>query len=133
MQESNSVTNAKQETNKPQETRLIHCYDLLSFVAEIEKAVKDGFSLDFKDNTRCPVMIGYQLITTMVKEEPEEVKTVAESPTEDVKTPLEAPESTQEGAGSQEVTKEAVEAPKRAEAAAQDVKAKPGRKAKAVQ
>jgi len=93
--------------NTPQETRLIHCYDLISFVAEIEKAVKDGFSLDFKNNTRCPVQIGYQLITTMVKQEPEEVKTVVESPSE-------ASESTQEGASSQEVVKEVVEAPKKA-------------------
>lgn len=99
--------------NTPQETRLIHCYDLISFVAEIEKAVKDGFSLDFKDNTRCPVQIGFQLICTMVKEEPEEVKPVVESPTEDVKTPIEASESTQEGGSTTEGTKEVVEAPKR--------------------
>jgi len=106
------------------ETRLIHCYDLLSFVAEIEKAVKDGFSLDFKDNTRCPVMIGYQLITTMVKQEPQEVKPKIElftaevtngvaTPTESLKIVSVPLESTQEGDSSQEVTKEVVEAPKR--------------------
>lgn len=93
------------------ETRLIHCYDLLSFVAEIEKAVKDGFRLDFKDNTRCPVQIGYQLITTMVKEEfsadkltlnvkvdTTEVKKVITEAIEGLKTLQEASESTQEGA-----------------------------------
>lgn len=113
MQESNSVTNAKQESNKPQETRLVHCYDMVSFVVAIEKAVKDGFSLDLKDNNHHPVQIGFQFITTMVKELPEEVKTVVESPTEDVKTPLEASESAQEGASTAECTKEVVEAPKR--------------------
>lgn len=125
MQESNEVTNAKQEST-PQETRLIHCYDLLSFVAEIEKAVKDGFSLDFKDNTRCPVQIGYQMITTMVKEpfsidkltlnvkvDTTEVEKVIKDALEEVKTLHEASESDEEGASAQEVTKEVVEAPKR--------------------
>lgn len=105
MQESNNVTNAKQET------RLIHCYDLLSFVAEIEKAVKDGFSLDFKDNTRCPVQIGYQMICTMVKEG--SVELIITDALEGLEIPLEAFESTKEGANSQEVTKEVLEAPKR--------------------
>ena len=124
MQESNNVTNAKQETNTPQETRLIHCYDLLSFVAEIEKAVKDGFSLDFKDNTRCPVVIGYQLITTMVKQEPQEVKLKIEVDTTEVQKVItdtleglqslkEASESTQWDGSSQKVTKEVVDAPKK--------------------
>lgn len=110
--------------NIPQETRLIHCYDLISFVAEIEKAVKDGFSLDFKDNTRCPVQIGFQLICTMVKEEPEEVKPKIELftkevtngvdiPVESLKTISVAPESTQEGGSTTEGTKEVVEASKR--------------------
>ena len=96
-----------------QETKLIHCYDLISFVAEIEKTVKDGFSLDFKDNTRCPVQIGFQLITTMVKDTQQEVKTAVESSVEEVKTPLEASEGAQEGASSLEVQKEQVEAPKK--------------------
>ena len=106
------------------ETRLIHCYDMLSFVVEIEKAVKDGFSLDLVTQEHHPVQIGYQLICTVVKEVPcelnlklevdtTEVKKVITEAVEGLKTLKEASESTQEGAGSQEVTKEVVEAPKR--------------------
>ena len=61
-------------TQPQQETRLIHCYDMPSFVSEIEKAVKQGFSLDFKKNEHYPVQIGYQFVTTMIKEQVQDDK-----------------------------------------------------------
>ena len=52
-----------------QDTRLVHCYDLASFVTAIEQAVKDGYNLDLKTVEHYPQMIGYQFITTMVKQQ----------------------------------------------------------------
>lgn len=105
-------------TQPQQETRLIHCYDMVSFVAEIEKAVKQGFSLDFKKNEHYPVQIGYQFVTTMIKEviqetvtqEPEIVNTPVQEPT----TPVEAPETTEGTQSTPEVLEAVVEAPKKA-------------------
>ena len=74
-------------TQPQQETRLIHCYDMPSFVSEIEKAVKQGFSLDFKKNEHYPVQIGYQFVTTMIKGEEQSV-TKADAP---VNTPVQEP------------------------------------------
>lgn len=105
-------------TQPQQETRLIHCYDMVSFVAEIEKAVKQGFSLDFKKNEHYPVQIGYQFVCTMVKEqvqeivaqEPDPVNTPVQEPT----TPVEAPETTEGTQSTPEVVQAVVEAPKKA-------------------
>lgn len=107
------------------ETRLVHCYDVVSFVIEIEKGVKDGFSLDLKNNEHYPQQIGYQYITTMVKEIPceltlklevgtTEVQKIITDALEEVKSLQEASESTEEGASTTEGTKEVVEAPKKA-------------------
>lgn len=104
-------------TQPQQETRLIHCYDMVSFVAEIEKAVKQGFSLDFKKNEHYPVQIGYQFVTTMIKEviqetvvqEPDTVNTPVQEPV----TPVEAPETTGGTQSTPEVVQAVVEAPKK--------------------
>ena len=85
------------------ETRLVHCYDPVAFVIAVEQGVKDGFSLDFATPEHYPQQIGWQFLCVMVKDAQQEVKN---------------PQKAQE------------EAPKRAETATQDVKAKPGRPAK---
>lgn len=108
------------------ELRTIHCYDVASFVAEIEKAVKDGFSLDLVTPQNYPQQIGFQFITTMVKGSVGVEKDAVKSAVE----PVEASVAQQEGVDSQEQAQEVVEAPKKAETTAQDVKAKPGRPAK---
>lgn len=66
----------KQSTSK-QEIYSIHCYDLLTFVQEVEKASKLGFTVDTKTIAHYPQLLGYQFIMTMVKGV-EEVQTVAE-------------------------------------------------------
>lgn len=66
----------KQSTPK-QEIYSIHCYDLLTFVQEVEKASKLGFTVDTKTISHYPQLLGYQFIMTMVKDV-EEVQTVAE-------------------------------------------------------
>lgn len=60
-----------------QEIYSIHCYDLLTFVQEVEKASKLGFTVDTKTIAHYPQLLGYQFIMTMVKDV-EEVQTVAE-------------------------------------------------------
>lgn len=105
-------------TQPTQETRLIHCYDMVSFVAEIEKAVKQGFSLDFKKNEHYPVQIGYQFVTTMIKEQVQETvlqePLVVNTPTQEPTTPVEAPETTEGTQSTPEVVQAVVEAPKKA-------------------
>lgn len=66
----------KQSTPK-QEIYSIHCYDLLTFVQEVEKASKLGFTVDTKTIAHYPQLLGYQFIMTMVKDV-EEAQTVAE-------------------------------------------------------
>ena len=67
----------KQSTPK-QEIYSIHCYDLLTFVQEVEKASKLGFTVDTNTISHYPQLLGYQFIMTMVKDV-EEVQTVAEA------------------------------------------------------
>lgn len=98
-----------------QQTCLIHCYDVVSFVTEIEKAVKDGFSLDLKNVQHYPVQLGYQFITTMIKDdetveqEPVIVNTLVQEPT----TPVEAPETAEGTQSTPEVIESVVEVPKK--------------------
>jgi len=107
------------------ETRLVHCYDPVAFVIAVEQGVKDGFSLDLVTPEHYPVVLGYQYICTMVKDVEQEVK----NPQNPQKAQEEAvAEQTTEG--TQESSEAVVEAPKKAETATQDVKAKPGRPAK---
>lgn len=104
-------------TQPQQETRLIHCYDMVSFVAEIEKAVKQGFSLDFKKNEHYPVQIGYQFVCTMIKGEEQSVAKVdapVNTPVQEPTTPVEAPETTEGTQSTPEVVQAVVEAPKKA-------------------
>lgn len=132
-----------------QELKTIHCYDAVSFVIEVEKAVKEGFSLDLVTPQNYPQQIGFQFITTMVKDSVEdtkeavkkesltvkidasEVQSVVDKAVEDVKSMLEASKIEQVVQSTSEEIKAAVEAPKKAETATQDIKAKPGRPAKA--
>ena len=104
------------------ETRLVHCYDPVAFVIAVEQGVKDGFSLDLVTPEHYPVVLGYQYICTMVKDVEQEVKKPQKLQEEVVE------EQTTEG--TQDQSGAAVEAPKKAETATQDVKAKPGRPAK---
>ena len=104
------------------ETRLVHCYDPVAFVIAVEQGVKDGFSLDLVTPEHYPQQIGWQFICTMVKGTEQEVKNPQKAQEEAVE------EKTTEG--TQEQSEAVVEAPKKAETATQDVKAKPGRAAK---
>lgn len=106
MQESNTVTNA---TQAQQETRLIHCYDVVQFVIEVEKAVEDGFSLDLVTPQNYPVQIGYQYIATMIK-----TVTQEKSPVKATVEPVEASEIDQVVQSTEEDVQEVVEAPKKA-------------------
>lgn len=104
------------------ETRLVHCYDPVAFVIAVEQGVKDGFSLDLVTPEHYPQQIGFQFICTMVKAVEQEVKKPQKTQEEAV-----AEQTTE---GTQEPSEAVVEAPKKAETATQDVKAKPGRPAK---
>lgn len=104
------------------ETRLVHCYDPVAFVIAVEQGVKDGFSLDLVTPEHYPQQIGFQFICTMVKDAQQEVKNPQKAQEEVV-----AEQTTE---GTQEEVQAVVEAPKKAETATQDVKAKPGRPAK---
>ena len=104
------------------ETRLVHCYDPVAFVIAVEQGVKDGFSLDLVTPAHYPQQIGFQFICTMVKDVEQEVKKPQKAQEEVVE------EKTTEG--TQEQSEAVVEAPKKAETATQDVKAKAGRPAK---
>ena len=104
------------------ETRLVHCYDPVAFVIAVEQGVKDGFSLDLVTPEHYPQQIGFQFICTMVKGTEQEVKSPQKTQEEAV-----AEQTTE---GTQEQSEAVVEAPKKAETATQDVKAKPGRPVK---
>jgi MinD-like ATPase involved in chromosome partitioning or flagellar assembly len=82
-----------------QDTRLVHCYDLASFVTAIEQAVKDGYNLDLKNVEHYPQQIGFQFIATMLKQDSsleQEVQEVKQEVVEAEKVPepekQEAPE-----------------------------------------
>ena len=93
-----------------QELKTIHCYDAVSFVIEVEKAVKEGFSLDLVTPQNYPQQIGFQFIATMVKDSVEDKK----EPVKGAVVPVEAPVAQKEGVGSQDQVQEVVEAPKKA-------------------
>ncbi len=113
------------------ETRLVHCYDPVTFVIAVEQGVKDGFSLDLVTPEHYPVVLGYQYICTMVKDVEQEVKkpqkevltikvdasevqAVVDKAVEEVKTLVEASELEKVVQSTQEELKAAVEAPKKA-------------------
>lgn len=95
------------------QTTHIQSYNLVDFLIEVEKHIKDGYTFDFINIPNFPQQVGGTFVAGMVKDEQKEVKPVVESTKESVKTPIEASESTPEGVGSQDVNKEAVDAPKR--------------------
>ena len=113
------------------ETRLVHCYDPVAFVIAVEQGVKDGFSLDLVTPAHYPVVLGYQYICTMVKDEQQEVKNsqkevltvkidasevqaVVDKAVEEVKTLVEAHEAQQTTEGTEKQADAVVEAPKKA-------------------
>ncbi len=113
------------------ETRLVHCYDPVAFVIAVEQGVKDGFSLDLVTPAHYPVVLGYQYICTMVKDEQQEVKNsqkevltikvdasevqaVVDKVVEEVKTLVEAHEAQQTTEGTEKQSDVVVEAPKKA-------------------
>lgn len=100
-----------------QELRHVEAFDLATFLQGFEQAVKDGYSLSLEHNETYPYgTIGHYIVKML--------------PGTWQKKAVEEPVAQQVGVGSQEVVQEVVEAPKKAETAAQDVKAKPGRPAK---
>lgn len=104
-----------------QELRHVEAFDLATFLQGFEQAVKDGYSLSLEYNETYPYgTIGHYIVKMpkskgSVKQVKEPVKEVAEQQTTE---------------GTQEEVQAVVEAPKKAETATQDVKAKPGRPAK---
>jgi len=50
-----------------QEIYNIHAYDLVTFVQEIEKAVKLGYEVDLHGIDNYPRLIGYQYLMRLVK------------------------------------------------------------------
>lgn len=94
------------------QTLQIHCYDVVSFVTEIEKAFKLGYCLDLYNVQNYPVQLGYQFITTMIKKE-QAVEQELEVPAEAIKSPLEAPETDEVGDSTAEGLEAVVEAPKK--------------------
>lgn len=101
----------------PQDTRLIHCYDFVSFVVELEKAVRDGYSLDLHTISHYPQQIGFQFIATVVKQDSNvvqkttEVKQESEKEVQAVATEVATPEASTEVTP---VVEAPVEAPKKA-------------------
>ena len=89
------------------ETRLVHCYDPVAFVIAVEQGVKDGFSLDLVTPEHYPQQIGWQFITTMIKDSVEQ----DEEPVKDTASPAAAQEVS---ACTVDVTQAAIEAPKKA-------------------
>lgn len=88
------------------ETRLVHCYDPVAFVIAVEQGVKDGFSLDLVTPEHYPQQIGWQFITTMIKDSVEQ----DEEPVKDTASPA----AQEVSAGTADVTQVAIEAPKKA-------------------
>ena len=84
-----------------QELRHVEAFDLATFLQGFEQAVKDGYSLSLEHNETYPYgTIGHYIVKML--------------PGTWQKKAVEEPVVQQEGVGSQEVTKEVVEAPKKA-------------------
>lgn len=105
-----------------QNTIHIQSYNIVDFLVEIEKNIKNGYTFDFVSIGNFPQLVGGTFIVGMVKDVEQEVKNPQKAQEEAV-----AEQTTE---GTQEQSEAVVEAPKKAETAAQDVKAKPGRPAK---
>ena len=91
------------------ETRLVHCYDPAAFVIAVEQGVKDGFSLDLVTPEHYPQQIGWQFITTMIKDSVEQdVGTVKSTPAPTVETAVQ-----EVSVGTVGVDQVAIEAPKK--------------------
>lgn len=97
----------KQSTPK-QEIYSIHCYDLLTFVQEVEKASKLGFTVDTKTISHYPQLLGYQFIMTMVKDV-EEAQTVADVQQESQEKDLRQGDLFDEQAQQMQLAREAIE------------------------
>ena len=62
------------------DTYSIHAYDLVTFVQEIEKAVKLGYEVDLHGIDNYPRMIGYQFLMTLLKSSTEQEVVKPETP-----------------------------------------------------
>lgn len=133
-----------------QELRHVEAFDLATFLQGFDQAVKDGYSLSLEHNETYPYgTIGHYIVKMIpskctvqevkvpvkkevltLKVDASEVQAVVDKAVEEVKVLVEAHEAQQTTEGTEKQAGAVVEAPKKAETATQDVKAKPGRPAK---
>lgn len=133
-----------------QELRHVEAYDLATFLQGVEQAIKDGYEISLEHNETYPYgTIGHYIVkmpkskgsveqvkepvkkeVLTIKVDASEVQSVVDKAVEEVKTLVEAHEAQQTTEGTEKQSDVVVEAPKKAETATQDVKAKPGRPAK---
>ena len=104
-----------------QELRHVEAYDLATFLQGVEQAIKDGYEISLEYNETYP----YGTIGHYIVKMPPKGWTVQK-----VKEPVKEAVEQQTTEGTQDQSDAVVEAPKKAETATQDVKAKPGRPAK---
>ena len=104
-----------------QELRHVEAFDLATFLRGVEQAIKDGYEISLEHNETYP----YGTIGHYIVKMPKSKDSV-----EQVKEPVKEFVEQQTTEGAQEQSEAVVEAPKKAETATQDVKAKPGRPAK---
>ena len=114
-----------------QNTIHIQSYNIVDFLVEIEKNVKNGYTFDFVSIGNFPQLVGGTFIVGMVKDAEKEVKNpqkevltikidasevqaVVDKAVEEVKTLVEASELEKVVQSTQEELKAAVEAPKKA-------------------
>jgi len=97
----------------------IHAYDLVSFVQEVQKAVKQGYEVDLKTVENYPVLLGTQFVMTMVKsQEGKQEKEAEQEATVEAAQETQVQEASTDTSVVQEAVVEAVKTP-----------GKPGRKA----
>ena len=104
-----------------QELRHVEAYDLATFLQGVEQAIKDGYEISLEYNETYPYGTIGHYIVKMPK---------SKGSVEQVKEPVKEIAEQQTTEGTQEQSEAVVEAPKKAETATQDTKAKPGRPAK---
>ena len=116
MQEK-QVNQQKQSYSNPNLPQALHvdAYDLVGLLEQVQAAVLQGYKIDLSTNETYPVQLGTRFCLTMTQKAPEALGDVVEQGST---------------LGSLEAVEALVEAPKRAETATQDVKAKAGRKVK---
>ena len=114
-----------------QNTIHIQSYNIVDFLVEIEKNIKNGYTFDFVSIGNFPQLVGGTFIVGMVKDADKEVKNpqkevltikvdasevqaVVDKAVEEVKTLVEAHEGQQTTEGTEKQADAVVEAPKKA-------------------